>query len=294
MQHVVGYRDFSRWVASDPAWFITRRFSTLNARIILRLQDNVVELEQKLNKLDRDYSLPNSIMQDDDNTHNGSFRLESFDDRKQVIKDLAIALKEYSRRLIRRENCVVLILLCIDSFVNEYSQLASRPQVYQDDINAVRTWLSNHQYAIHDEEAAYIDAEHNDDLSPVSPRTRSWFRRAIEKTSLLRRQPLKAYLSRKPCDPLISEKDQDTVWHNDIRAERLSIIVSGLVGLAMLIVPIWALDNVASNDIKLGIISGFIVLFYIIVGLATPANIYESLVALAAYTAILIVFMQIQ
>jgi hypothetical protein len=107
---VVGYRDFSRWVASDQAWFITRRFSTLNARIILRLQDNVVELEKKLNKLDLQYSQSSDIMGDNDETHNGSFRLEAFNDRKKVIKDLAEALREYSERSRNPGNGLPLML----------------------------------------------------------------------------------------------------------------------------------------------------------------------------------------
>lgn len=61
----------------------------------------------------------------------------------------------------------------------------------------------------------------------------------------------------------------------------------------MLIGPIWALDKVGPNDIRLGIISGFIIVFYILVGIATTAKIFESLAAVAAYSAVLMVFMQI-
>lgn len=158
----------------------------------------------------------------------------------------------------------------------------------------VRTWLLNHKDAINDPEAAYMNLEHDDDLIPVYPKARSWFRKVLEKTPILRHRPLRSCLSREPCDPLIREKEGDTVWHNDKRVEWLSASVVGMVGLGMLIGPIWALDKVGPSNARLGIISGFIVVFYILVGIATTAKVFESLAAVAAYSAVLMVFMQIQ
>ena len=164
----------------------------------------------------------------------------------------------------------------------------------QDDVNAVRTWLGNHDYAINEAEAAYINSEYDDDLIPVHPKARSWFRKVLEKSSLLRRPPLRSCLSRKPCDPLIRAKEKNTIWHNDKHVEYLSTTVIGVVGLGMLIGPIWALYTVEPPKARLGIISAFIVVFYILVGIATTAKIFESLAAVAAYSAVLMVFMQIQ
>ncbi|OBT62557.1 hypothetical protein VE03_07366 [Pseudogymnoascus sp. 23342-1-I1] len=272
-----GYPQFSRWVASDQAWFITRRFSTLNARIILLLQDKIVELEEKLNMYDEFSSQSDEVMQDSNDTHNGSFRLDRESQRTRVLDDLVVAVAKYN------------------SFVNEYSQLASRPPVRNDDVKAVRKWLANHKDAIDDLEAAYINEEHDDDLIPVHPKPRSWFRTVLEKTPILRKRPLRHLLSRDPCDPLIKKKDKGkTVWHNDKRVERLSAVVIGIVGLGMLIGPIWALYKVEPSNKRLGIISGFIVIFYILVGIATTAKLFESLAAVAAYSAVLMVFMQIQ
>lgn len=44
----------------------------------------------------------------------------------------------------------------------------------------------------------------------------------------------------------------------------------------------------------MGIITGFIVIFYLLVVVATTAKLFESLAAVAAYSAVLMVFMQIQ
>ena len=162
-------------------------------------------------------------------------------------------------------------------------------------MGAVRLWLENNPHAINDPEAAYINPTYEDDLIPVYPKPRSWFRKVLEKTSLLKHRPLRTYLSREPCDKLIREKEgQETVWHNDKYVEQFSATVIGMIGLGMLIGPIWALDKVGPSTARLGIISGFIVVFYILVGIATTAKVFENLAAVAAYSAVLMVFMQIQ
>jgi hypothetical protein len=48
-----GYRDFASFVASDDSFFVLRRFSTLSARVLLALQDELVELEDQLNTIVR-------------------------------------------------------------------------------------------------------------------------------------------------------------------------------------------------------------------------------------------------
>lgn len=162
-------------------------------------------------------------------------------------------------------------------------------------MKAVRKWLANHKYAIDDLEAAYINEEHDDDLIPVHPKPRSWFRKVLEKTPILRHRPLRRFLTREPCDPLIRKKEGGkTVWHYDKRVEWLSAVVIGMVGLGMLIGPIWALYEVEPSNKRLGIITGFIVAFYVLVVIATTAKLFESLAAVAAYSAVLMVFMQIQ
>jgi hypothetical protein len=94
----VGYKVFSRWVASDPSFFVLRRFGTLNARVALSLQDEIAQLEEKLDFMDKRYS-----SRDIPDVHNGTFRLESFeddDDRRTLIRDtLPKKLAKYSMYL---------------------------------------------------------------------------------------------------------------------------------------------------------------------------------------------------
>lgn len=65
----IGYKVFSRWVASDPSFFVVRRFGTLNARVALSLQDEIVQLEERLDHMDEVYSDRAT-----DDIHNGTFQ----------------------------------------------------------------------------------------------------------------------------------------------------------------------------------------------------------------------------
>jgi hypothetical protein len=42
----IGYRGLSAFLASDSGFLIFRRFDTLNARLLLYLQDQIVVLEE--------------------------------------------------------------------------------------------------------------------------------------------------------------------------------------------------------------------------------------------------------
>jgi len=70
------------------------------------------------------------------------------------------------------------------------------------------------------------------------------------------------------------------------------VVVS--VGLLMLVGPLWALMYVWDQTKRLAIITAFIVLFLLLLSTVTVAKPFESLAATAAYSAVLMVFMQMQ
>jgi hypothetical protein len=81
-------------------------------------------------------------------------------------------------------------------------------------------------------------------------------------------------------------------YHSDTKLQMFDTIIVMSGGLAMLLTPIWILDAVASNFAQLGIISTFIILFLILVQAVTTAKPSETLAAVAAYSAVLMVFVQ--
>lgn len=84
-----------------------------------------------------------------------------------------------------------------------------------------------------------------------------------------------------------------TAWHNERRVEKFSASIISVVGLCMIIGPLWVLNYVQPSVYRLAIISSFIVVFFVLVGVATTARIFEVLAAAAAYAAVLMVFMQL-
>ncbi|KAI9868671.1 MAG: hypothetical protein M1813_004521 [Trichoglossum hirsutum] len=293
----VGYRVFSRWIASDPALFIVRRFGALNTRVILCLQDEIARHEEELDRLDEKFR-----QAEPDDTNNGSFRNDPCQDRKILIeKTLRKKLAKYSRSRTYEAHASTLIENCddvanhfpyymIDKFINNYAQLVSRPPLNPTDINLVRRWFDEVRPAAVDEvEASYI--RRGDDLVPVQPKTRSWFRKRLESNFLFSMRMMQSLFGRKPADGHIIG-DGWTIWEDDKKMEMFSSLMTGFVGLAMLIGPLWILMYVAEPRLRLGVITSFVVLFYVAVAVATTARPWESLAATAAYSAVLMVFLQ--
>ena len=75
--------------------------------------------------------------------------------------------------------------------------------------------------------------------------------------------------------------------------ERLTTAMIILVGLVMLLAPMWWLENVSSSRKRLGVITGFICVFMVMMTTATINRPFEVVAATAAYSAVLMVFMQI-
>jgi hypothetical protein len=69
-------------MASDEAFFIVRRFSTLNTRVLLAMQDEISMLEEHLNFMDEEYSRKDYT----EDVDNGTFRDEAFADRRDMIQ----------------------------------------------------------------------------------------------------------------------------------------------------------------------------------------------------------------
>jgi hypothetical protein len=286
-----GYRVFSKWMASDQAFFVVRRFGALNCRVILSMQDELVQLEEELETQDQ-----LSMRKPAPNIHNGSFRLDNSNERRKLITEtIPQKLKEYSK-------CLAKLLMAtwhkrlmntIDSFINEYSGLVNREPINPGNVGLVSQWFTDvADKAVYKPEQAFIDC--HDDLIPVQPKTRSQMRKALEKTLLLDQLPLlpmRRWFQREPREYEVIRDDQ-TVWPNDKRVENLCSTVLATIGLAMLVGPLWILEYVNKTPVRLGIITGFVALFFALVAVGTTARAFESLAAAAAYSAVLVVFLQ--
>lgn len=142
-------------------------------------------------------------------------------------------------------------------------------------------------------ESAFI--EHHDDLIAVQPKTRSWFRNVLERSLILKFPIIRSLFERQPEEIKAINTNTQTVWQNDMRVEGFSWTIVALVGLGMLLGPLWVLEvfNGSPSNVRLGVITGFITVFFVLVAVATTARIFDALAAAAAYSAVLMVFLQI-
>lgn len=88
----VGYPGFSRFMASSNDCFALRKFTSLNVRTLLKLQNNVVELERRLDEMDNfSMNLP------PDEGGCASFRLDANSPREELLDEIEAALDKYSQ-----------------------------------------------------------------------------------------------------------------------------------------------------------------------------------------------------
>lgn len=182
----------------------------------------------------------------------------------------------------------------------------ARPPIRGDDITNVKRWLapvipesiedlekapSQYLGPIDELETAFIN--HHDDLITVQPKNRSWFRNVLERSLILRTPVIRTVFERQPEEYQAINTNTQTIWQNDRRIEGLSGTIIALVGLGMLLGPLWVLQvfNNSPASVRLGIITGFIALFFVLVAVATTARLFDALAAAAAYSAVLMVFL---
>lgn len=174
-------------------------------------------------------------------------------------------------------NPVLLRLTGIDEFVQGCSNLRARPQPPEKDVASIRKWFEEHEKAINDEEQTYIARE---DLISLVNQTSTPLRRFLERYVIFRTWCI--WLWKKEPPSHLPTHEHEKIQY--VSERRLNHIVSATVitvGLAMLIVPLWVLKIVHGPYCKLGIISGFIVLFLGMTSYATAARPFETLAATA-------------
>jgi hypothetical protein len=266
----VGYKGFTRFISSDGNFFFIRQYRALNARAILAMQDYILELEDRLNELDENMSRETAS----DQVHNGSYRQESSRDRMELIWEIQRRLKDYS---------MVYFAISIstdtnreDDFINSYSQIAARARVSIRDIRSVKNWTDSWPNAIKDEEIGYVDQ--SEDLVYVMQKQDGLLNRKFKDFATIGRP----WFRRSPKGD-VQPTMENVHLYDEERAESFFGRIMMLFGLLMLISPLWILEFVSRPLPRLGIITSFVLLFYIFLSLMTTARPSECLAAAAGY-----------
>ncbi|KAK7999430.1 hypothetical protein PG990_012030 [Apiospora arundinis] len=144
----VGYRGYSKFLASDDDLLIFRRFSVLNTRTLLSLQDKICELEQELYEVDKIYGGKNS-----EDYNNGTFR-NDLQDRTELLGKITSTISQYNALLLQQ------------------SALRNHPNAPQRDIKNINRWHYNHGWkAIDKEETQYL--QQTDDLVSITQKDKT-------------------------------------------------------------------------------------------------------------------------
>lgn len=245
----VGYQGFCKFHVSDDDFFILRRFSEMTSRVLLAMQDELSEREAELTVLE--VRLSSEGVQE---MHNGSFRQEASEERLALIHAIEKKLRSYNELVL------------------QHSDLRRRPPVAKKDRTSLANWFSNNPDAILADETEFIN--HPQDLFAIVPKVETPLRRALERSSRFRL--FRLWKTPPPID------DSNIHYTSDQRIDMFVNMIIAMVGLIMLIVPLWVLAFVTWVVHQLAIITSFVVVFLCFVSFTTVARPFETLGAAAA------------
>lgn len=177
-----------------------------------------------------------------------------------------------------------------DDLLIQHTTLRSHPKVPQFDIDSLKNWLYNAQKAINPAEVDYLNQQH-DLLSVIPAAAESPLRRFLAHSSKF--NFLKIWRKKTPQRAqAFCVYPESLHYSSDSRMERVVTSSITILGTAMLVVPLWVLAITPGTMKRLGIITGFVLLFIALVAGTTVAKPFETLAAAAAYSAVLAVFLQ--
>lgn len=161
----------------------------------------------------------------------------------------------------------------------QQAEIKKHPNPSLDNIQSLRTWHSNRwNRAISEEEQSYL-SHYPQDLFSLVPKEKSPLRRFLERHGKFRSYSVWRH-SKPPELPLY---DANVIYVSDKKIERFVTAVIVIVGMIMLITPMWILQALDGKTVpKLGTITAFIVVFLGMVSYATLAKPFETLGATAA------------
>ncbi|KAM7215586.1 hypothetical protein V8F06_009053 [Rhypophila decipiens] len=263
----IGYHGYAKFISSDDDFLLLRRFDTMSSRVALSLQDELTVIEEQLGKMDAAYSRRES-----EDVNNGTMR-DDLEERRMLINLAAKRLLKYNE------------------FLLQHAAMKKLPSAPARDAKSIRNWHYNlDNAAIAREEQTYLDKS---DLIRLVKQERTPLRKVIDSSLRLRTLPLwKTKKDDEEPTALPNYNVGQVSYYSNQRIDNFASSMIVLIGVAMLIAPIWILQALVTLELKLAIITVFICVFLLLVSFAMVAKPFEALGATAAYAAVLMVFIQ--
>jgi hypothetical protein len=165
-----------------------------------------------------------------------------------------------------------------ETLVLQEAELQKHPRPSPYDIRSLQNWHHNHlQEAISPPEYEYLS--HTRDLFSVIPKEKPPLRRLLERAESFRVH----WIFKEKEAPSLPLYDRHLVTYiSDKRVDTFAYVVIVGVGMAMLIAPMWVLEFLDSQLVKLATITTFIIAFLAMISGASSAKPFEVLAATAA------------
>jgi hypothetical protein len=168
----------------------------------------------------------------------------------------------------------------VDEFIIQQAELKKHPQPSEQDLGSLKNWHYNHQNkTINSAETSYLSSAH--DLLSVVPKEKTPLRKLLEQNSFFIARSF-WHQRKKPVLPHY-DKDLNVITYiSDKRVDNFVAVLIVVIGMVMLIAPMWVLEFIDSEVKKLGAITAFILGFFAMVSYAISARPFEVLTAIAA------------
>ncbi|KAK1597512.1 uncharacterized protein LY79DRAFT_388688 [Colletotrichum navitas] len=269
------FAGVSAWLSQDPdsETFIFRKFNDLSARNILYLQCELLELEEKLKRIDEKV-WPNGSIELKDAARTWEELLDQAKRPNSMASEMMTAVTEVREKLKEYHEALVL-----------QKQIAAMHRPRNGALEATRYWLDGGlvpragkkpKPKLGGKAKGYLD-DGDDLVSLKAPVERDYLSEAV-----------RTYWPGRHDSP--SEGRYGIRRHEEQSVTMAVGIISTILAAILLIGAIVGFSYVTAWGAKLGMICAFTTVFALSVGIMTSAKRAEIFAATAAYAAVLVVF----
>ncbi|KAL8759154.1 MAG: hypothetical protein Q9199_000974 [Rusavskia elegans] len=273
--YIVGYPKIAAFANADPSFLIYRKFGWLHNRLLLYLQDELVALEYKLNKLDqRTFTHDNEVKL--------KSRREDFNNpglRRDTIKQIAEKLKEYDEHLLRFQKIQAMRRPTVRNQTSLYNFIHQTRSLLDSEAKWIREGTDLAAVA-REEEHGWFNGFLEDILHKISPRATQ----AIFRTN----------------DQKITTGHEKVFLISPFRLDVFLRVVLTILAAVLLLLPVVILFELQPTEasqirrkggFQILTIFLFTLLFSASCSVFTKAKRQEVFTATAAYCAVLVVFL---
>ncbi|KAF4552500.1 Hypothetical protein D9617_10g074820 [Elsinoe fawcettii] len=272
-----GYCEYANFTALEPELAIFPRFNNLSSRNLVHLMEQVRELEVRLAKFDKEErdmlrkASPLEVIGIDGANRDwamfaqGAKENDRLQRKMRTVEELEVAMDRYQRALL------------------SHSAVMRLPPPQKHIAKAARRWIARHLPFVKDDHVlcdrkdlvSLYQATHEEDLlSRIVQASFGWM-----------------YRERRPLPP----NWEEVPFYNEEKTQRLTSFFSVLIAVVMLFgaTALLTFANDVTSVQRMVIIGAFTATFASLIGVFTNCKRSELFVAVATYSAVLVVFAEV-